>query len=61
MKIKLEITSKGLSDIPERVTLWESEIETEPKLISTFVIAIQKAVNRFIAHVNQDQNNKKAL
>ena len=61
MKVKIEITAKALSDIPDRVTFWETEIGIAAGQASSFVIAIQKVVNRFMTKVNQHDNTFKGL
>lgn len=61
IEIKLELSAKGLSKTPTEINLWRTSLEMPSGMTSTFVIAIQKVVNKFITKVNQHDNTSKDL
>ena len=67
MKIRLLIEAEPIQkfhvsgEAVSWILLSHSNLELKSEELSKFVTAIQKAVNMFTAHVNQDQNTEKAL
>ena len=67
MKVRLLIEAEPIQKFHESgepvswILLSHSDLELKSEQISKFVTTIQKAVNRFAAHVNQNQNTEKAL
>ena len=67
MKIRLLIEAEPIQKFHESgqavswILLSHSDLELKSEQLSKFVTAIQKEVNRFTSHVNQNQNTEKAL
>ena len=67
MKVRLLIEAEPIQkfhasgDAVSWILLSRSNLELRSEELSKFVTAIQKSVNRFTSHVNQDQNTEKAL
>lgn len=62
MKVRLLIEAEPIQRLHASgqavswILLSHSDLELKSEELSKFVTAIQKAVNRFITHVNQNQN-----
>ena len=67
MKIRLLIEAEPIQRFHSSgkavswILLSHSDLELKSEELSKFVTAIQKSINKFTAHVNQNQNTEKAL